>query len=276
MSSRTRTPSALEPYLRLPPEASLILLTGTLGCSVHWLTARLMGSLNNVENTLAVQGSHGKETGVVLVSWMRDPVFWKIELRRTTGVDVAKLMKEGRFAFVDCFTTLSDLKEEGIMAEMEKMVTAAITQIVQQKRDVVLVLDSPDTLLALNLCTAQQLNTLILGLRSSVYCTVLSVSADLPLLAATTSDMDRVPTPLETECAAFVVQQAHMSRLVMSVRELDTGAAKDISGVLRVTRGGAAYDEDEEDSEEIKEMEALYLVQKDGNAKVFERGSSSI
>ncbi|KAK3637768.1 hypothetical protein LTR56_011974 [Elasticomyces elasticus] len=276
MSSRNRTPSALEPYLRLPPEASLILLTGTLGCSAHWLTARFAGSLLNAENTLGVEGSHGKETGVILVSWMRDLAVWKNEIRRTTVVDVAKLAKEGRFGFVDCFTTLSDLKEEDIMAELEKMITAAITQIVQQKRDVVLVLDNPDALLALNLCTAQQLNTLILGLRSSVHSTVLSVSADLPLLAAATSDMDRIPSPLEIECAAFVVQQAHMSRFVMSVRELDTGAAKDISGVLRVTRGGAAYDEDEEDSDEVKEMEALYLVQKDGNAKVFERGSSSI
>ncbi|KAK5679354.1 hypothetical protein LTS10_008169 [Elasticomyces elasticus] len=276
MSSRNRIPSALEPYLSLPPETSLILLTGTLGCSAHWLTARFVGSLLNAENTLAVEGRHGKEIGVVLVSWMRDLAFWKNELRRTTGVDVAKLMKEGRFAFVDCFITLSDLKEEGIMAEMEKVVTATITPIVQQKRDVVLVLDNPDALLALNLCTAQQLNTLVLGLRSSVYSSTVSVSADTPLLAAAKSDMDRIPTPLETECAAFVVQQAHMSRLVMSVHELDTGAAKDISGVLRVTRGGAAYDEDDEDNDEVKEMEALYLVQKDGNAKVFERGSSSI
>ena len=44
MSARTRIPPALELYLRLPPEATLILLTGTLGCDVSWLTARFAGN----------------------------------------------------------------------------------------------------------------------------------------------------------------------------------------------------------------------------------------
>lgn len=68
---RNRTPSLLEPYLALPPEQSLILLTSTLGCSANWLTARFA--------TTALQQ---EDTSVLLVSWMRDLSFWKDELRR--------------------------------------------------------------------------------------------------------------------------------------------------------------------------------------------------
>jgi len=84
MSSRNRIPSALEPYLRLPPETSLVLLTSTLGCSANWLTARFVGSLlaQEAEPLKLESSGNGKETAVVLVSWMRDAAFWKSEIRR--------------------------------------------------------------------------------------------------------------------------------------------------------------------------------------------------
>lgn len=84
MSARNRIPSALEPYLRLPSETSLILLTGTLGCSVNWLTARFAGSLLGNVNPAVEFGSEGvgKETAVILVSFIRDGTFWKNEIKR--------------------------------------------------------------------------------------------------------------------------------------------------------------------------------------------------
>lgn len=88
MSSRNRIPPDLEPYLRLPPEAALVLLTGTLGCSINWLTARFAGSLLAPDGHQFSSGEKGekkgeeKETAVVLVSWMRDAAFWKGEMRR--------------------------------------------------------------------------------------------------------------------------------------------------------------------------------------------------
>lgn len=79
-------PSALEPYLRLPPETALILLTSTLGCSVNWLTARFIGSaLQNFQASTDLDGSEGgggKDVAVLVVSWMRDLKFWQDEVRR--------------------------------------------------------------------------------------------------------------------------------------------------------------------------------------------------
>lgn len=63
----------------------------------------------------------------------------------------------------------------------------------------------------------------------------------------------------------------------MGVRALETGAARDVSGVLRITRGGGWGWEEEEEEEGMgmgmgREVELLYLVGRDGNVKVFERG----
>lgn len=57
----------------------------------------------------------------------------------------------------------------------------------------------------------------------------------------------------------------------MGVRALETGAARDVSGVLRITRGGG-WGWEEEGEGMGREVELLYLVGRDGNVKVFERG----
>lgn len=75
---------------------------------------------------------------------------------------------------------------------------------------------------------------------------------------------------MEVQTSAFVVLMAHAASFVVGVRELLTGAARDVSGVVRITRGGGAYEGDE--AWEVKEVEALYLVQRDGGVKVFGRG----
>ena len=218
---------------------------------------------------------------MILASWMHDKAFWKNELRRMmVGLDMDKLIQIGKLAFIDCFTNLTQLSPQNVLAEQESQIARAIAHANEAGRKVVMVLDNPDILLALSLTTAHDLNTFILQLRNTVHSTILVCNADLPLVtAATTSQEGMQSTPIEAETAAFLVQQAHAARCVMSVRELETGAAKDVSGVLRVTRGGAAYPWDDEDGhgvEYVKEMEALYLVQRDGNAKVFERGTSMI
>lgn len=57
----------------------------------------------------------------------------------------------------------------------------------------------------------------------------------------------------------------------MQLRNLETGAASDVSGVLRVSKGGA-WEGDEISAEENLEKEVLYFVQRDGGVRVFGRG----
>ncbi|KAI7188426.1 hypothetical protein D0864_07485 [Hortaea werneckii] len=293
MSSRNRIPPALEPYLRLPPETAQILLTGTLGCSIEWLTTRFVGTLlapdspTNTTTRDAAGGLEGdgdtKETAIVLASWMRNESFWRSEMRRTCGLDLTKNKDlQARYTFLD------QLQHPFAPAELERSVQAAVAKLSHPQSAagessntrVILVLDNPDVLLALGLASAHELSTALLRLRSMVHATIVTCAADTPLLgaaAAAAGGEGVPPTPLEAESAAFAVQQGHGADFVLSARELETGAARDVSGVLRVTRGGAAFarEEEQEGAEEVREMEALYLVQRDGNVKVFERGAAS-
>lgn len=130
-------------------------------------------------------------------------------------------------------------------------------------------------LLSTGSATAQQLNTLLLKLRSEVHAVVLICSADQPLVSAATQSERTNALSLETETARFLAQQAHNARLTISMRELATGAARDVSGVIQATRSTSAYDDVEDKLPRVEEMEALYLVQRDGGVKVFQRGSDT-
>lgn len=80
----SRIPPLLEPYLALPPEASLILLTSVLGASSNWLVQRYLHSaLLSQDATSEI--SPEEETKVLLVSFMRDFSFWKENGRRLVG-----------------------------------------------------------------------------------------------------------------------------------------------------------------------------------------------
>lgn len=68
---------------------------------------------------------------------------------------------------------------------------------------------------------------------------------------------------MERSHAALVLAQTHAADLVLSLRMLDTGVAKDVSGVVRI----AVRKEEDEGAE------YLYHVGADGNVKVFERGT---
>lgn len=77
-------------------------------------------------------------------------------------------------------------------------------------------------------------------------------------------------TPIETEHAALAIGLAHRARSVLQLRTLETGAAKDVSGVLRISRGGGLSTSDDN----LEEREALYYIQRDGGVTVFGRGES--
>lgn len=92
------------------------------------------------------------------------------------------------------------------------------------------------------------------------------------------------PQPLETAHYNLLTKVAHMSARIIGTRVLDTGVARDVSGVVRVTEqriewGGLGLEaegdgrESEGESESAKGREFLYQVRGDGGVRVFERGA---
>lgn len=91
----------------------------------------------------------------------------------------------------------------------------------------------------------------------------------------TTRNTNTTTTPLEVNHSALVMSLVHQATVVCAVRALETGVARDISGILRIGRGpgGAGAGGDGDGSEEVvEEMEVLYFVEPDGGVRVFERG----
>ncbi|PSS03253.1 hypothetical protein BD289DRAFT_219691 [Coniella lustricola] len=236
------------------------------------------------------------DVSVVFVSFLRDYGFWKDGAGRL-GLNLDNLTAQNKFSFVDGLTRLfsrstggsapgsafarpavvsSDAaaaaapKRGGLIflespriADVARTINAAIQKQQQQQRRVVLVLDQPDMLLAAagagDGVTSGSLRDLVLDLREEVHATIITLAADEPLVASQT-------TTLEKEHAAFLLSIAHEAEAMLSLRLLDTGTAKDVSGVVRATRGGASL------NQTIEEHEYLYYVGGDGGVKVFERG----
>lgn len=290
---------------------------------------------------------------------MREHEFWKQEGRKSAGLDLDRLMREGRFAFVDALSGLcfENIEEQGAPAESRSPTTSLNTGRISStatarasqtlpvrgppgrvipargpsapvavatshpedtaiagntapeqhmlrsldlahlkstivgamsrmnsptptsstnQRKTLLILDNPDIFLALSpTIDPSAITSLILDLHTlPIVSHILThVQSDNPLLSLSTP-----PQPLEFEHHNFLIKCAHMSRRILGVRVLDTGAARDVSGVIRITEQKAGWldlgfgdEKDHKQGDEGKEF--LYQVKGDGSVKVFERGA---
>ncbi|KAI1417135.1 hypothetical protein F5Y13DRAFT_80714 [Hypoxylon sp. FL1857] len=279
----SRIPPLLDTYLHLPPETSLVLLSGVLGSTTNWLVLRYIYSLLSTpsvplprEDGLDLPRNDG--ASVILISFLRDYTFWKDGAGKL-GVDLDVLTKKGNFIFVDGLTGLFHASHSyapekllgrkvlsaPTLQHFCKQVEDAITQVQHSAPDqkIVLIADQLDLLLAASGdgISSQALRCTLLDIREKVHSSIITIFADEPLISSQT-------TPLEKDHAAFAVSLAHDAHLMVSSRMLDTGTARDVSGVLRVTPGGGNHDTDCM----VEERELLYFVAGDGGVRVFERG----
>ena len=175
------------------------------------------------------------------------------------------------------------IKRDAALGNIESVVLKCLTASTSEREvKPLLVVDGFDLLLAATSTSATEvLNTMmewrevrysdfddaLLTSSKHAYATIFSAAADYPLIHCSN-------TPLESEHATLVAGLATQAYFVTSLRLLSTGVAKDVSGVLRISRGGACGDvESEAKRERIEEKEVLYLVGGDGGVKVFERGA---
>ncbi|KAI1212846.1 uncharacterized protein F4807DRAFT_352853 [Annulohypoxylon truncatum] len=282
----SRIPPLLDTYLRLPPETSLFLFSGVLGSTTNWLVLRYLYSLLSIPS-VSVAGQGGLDVGkidgasVVLVSFLRDYAFWKDGAGKL-GVDLDVLARKGKFVFVDglvgLFQTppahatkyssenapgkvLSNITLQQLYKELDDAIARVQRSSPEQKT--VLIVDQLDMLLAASggQVSSQGLRETLLDIREKVHSCIVTISADEPLVSPQA-------TSLEKEHAALTISLAHDAHLVISLRMLDTGTARDVSGVLRATPGCG----NDDIGRVVEEQELLYFVANDGGVRVFERG----
>ncbi|KAL8905044.1 MAG: hypothetical protein Q9171_006833, partial [Xanthocarpia ochracea] len=159
--------------------------------------------------------------------------------------------------FIDALQ--SGLGLQGLaIGEVESSLLKAIDEAKAKSTRIVLVLDGVDFLLAATEATVEDVLDSISELREHVHTTIISASADYPLIQTQHS-------PLELKHAGFVMSIAHEAQVIWGVRELDTGSARDVSGVLRITRGPVT---DGTSREDVEERELLYFVAGDGGVRL--------
>lgn len=156
----------------------------------------------------------------------------------------------GLFTPPDSQQSKDRVLRSGKAEDVKTQVEAALGDLKTAKK--VLVVDQVDALLAMGTTDALSLQNALLALRETAYSAVVTLAVDGPLIQGQT-------TTLERQHAALVLGQTHVADEVVSLRKLDTGAAGDVSGVLRVAGR--------------ESLELLYHVAGDGNVKVFERGT---
>ncbi|KAJ9625389.1 hypothetical protein H2204_010362 [Knufia peltigerae] len=125
--------------------------------------------------------------------------------------------------------------------------------------------------------TPSTLDSFLGALRTQgAHALVVTGQADAPLLhSAVSGDGDVAvggATPLERAHAHFMTTQAHQSRWVWQLRGLDTGSAKDVTGVMRVSRGGSMDFDEEDAAGSLTDIERLYQLKGDGSVRIWSRG----
>ncbi|KAL2424576.1 hypothetical protein ABEF95_003063 [Exophiala dermatitidis] len=122
----------------------------------------------------------------------------------------------------------------------------------------IILIDGIDFLLAAQSASTVELLSFLATVRAKSHAVILSCQADAPLLhsaygassgTGTGTGSTSAETPLERNHAHVLTSLAHSSRWVFQLRGLDTGSAKDVSGVVRVSRGGAVEVDDDVDAD---------------------------
>ncbi|KAL9600627.1 MAG: hypothetical protein Q9219_003060 [cf. Caloplaca sp. 3 TL-2023] len=271
MPSQPAIPPLLSSHLpTLPPQGSLTLITSVLRASANWIILRQLWVADKAGSSASNEDATNVK--VVLVSWLRGLDFWRDSARR---LGLKFVGEDEKFTFIDALQSGLGLQEGGIR-DMAKQLLKIVEEGQSAGMRILLILDGIDCILAATECKVNELLDIIWEFLEvsmlkitlkNVHALSISVSADYPLIQVQ-------DTPLELNHAAFVIGVAHQARVIWGVRELDTGSARDVTGVLRITRGPSIEKEEDTEKLEVEEKELLYFVAGDGGVRVFEKGSS--
>lgn len=170
------------------------------------------------------------------------------------GVDADELSKLGRLAILD------DIDGADALLTWQQKLQAAMGSL-SSKDNIMLILDAPDILLGTASASADSLISLIMDMRHEVKRTIITMASDIFPQGVESNKL----TALQVQQQQFLLSIVHQANIVMSTRILDTGHAKDVGGVLMVTRGGRATNG--------IDAEYLFHIENNRAARVWKRGA---
>lgn len=299
-------PPVLLPYIQDSlVSARLILIGSTLSTPANWLVVRFLhaaihASKHDPDSAQDPAGHHDATSGFVLVSLLRPIDLW-IELGKkivgfnflspccllthvSQGLDIVGLCNARKLRYIDGLSSsiLSSTKSPMPVARLKSLSLAEITTKIGSVTTSnsnsltgdgglaapVVILDGLDFLLASQPDIGiRQVQNFLSSIRAMSQAVVLTCSTDAPLL----HNRHDGASPLERGHAALLSTVTHQSSRIFQLRGLDTGTARDITGVLRISCGPDYADQTDE-SRGLEDGEWLYQIKGDGGIRMWTRG----
>ncbi|KAK9381154.1 uncharacterized protein V2V93DRAFT_368464 [Kockiozyma suomiensis] len=273
----------------LPPSATasntdgvshLLTVTASVSTNPSWLLQHFARASIGSFETLG-RGDKNVETPaekapVMYISFLQDLEFYKRSLKKA-GVDIGLLIHQKQFVFVDGFSNLfgeilskrdslaslylQSKKSAHWPAQIENLVSELGTS---HGAKPLIIVEGFEILHALGVLSPADILRLVRDLQELSGILVVCVSSSDAILKG--------PTTLATGQEELFVSLIHRSLAVFAIRPLDSGIAEDVTGTIRITRGGQPAEDG--GSHVIEEGEYHYFVG-DGNlsgVRVFEKG----
>lgn len=234
------------------------LITHTQGTSPSWLLNLLIE--NSLYGTCVINHEKNQHREVradsIVISFLHDYEYFEKDLRRN-GIEVND---NKQFHFIDLFTDLFQKisTPESIAKTFDQIATQI--QSFPNKKRIVFIEGIEFLLSATNIQSIQLLNQInkLNKVANGIF--VIS-SVDKELIDVHHSN----PNLPEFKTLDFVIRLLHRSNIVLGLRPLETGRAKDITGTLTISKGTVPFE-----SLVISEKEYLFFINRE-STKLFYR-----
>jgi elongator complex protein 6 len=171
-------------------------------------------------------------------------------------------LNHGRLVFIDALVkAASSESATGIFRSITNALTTKAPEL-----ETILILDLFDIPLALHSISSDELLKELIRWRTQAYAVLVTLAADILTKDIYPHLFSAFPQPILLQQRQFLLTLAHQADMTLSMKALDSGSSKDVSGVVRITssrNNGASGDK-----------EFLYFVDS-GSSKpieVWERG----
>ncbi|KAF3080100.1 hypothetical protein TWF569_004207 [Orbilia oligospora] len=305
--SKLPTPSEIlgQSFHFLPQESQLLLITSVLGTSPSWLTYSLLHhSLTNGENVVFVSFINefayfregGKRHGLDLPSHLKKGTLTFIDgfsklflpsapsqtsslpptvsapprvgvIPSRGGPIASRQIPQPQSATASTdpikYVSLGPSPSPSALRQLD-VIKSTLQKLGSNGVKPKLVIEGLEVLIAAAGVDVRVVEDLVYDLREISSTTTILLPSDSVLLQTSPSS-----TPLELSHANLVISLGHTADAILSLRLLDTGVAKDISGVLKVTRGAGNLG----GTGGIVEEKEMLFYESDAGVRIFARGS---
>ncbi|KAK5780416.1 hypothetical protein RI543_002173 [Arxiozyma heterogenica] len=177
-------------------------------------------------------------------------------------------INSNQYTVIDCLTDFVQKQIPKFMNNklaLLQSITDQLTNDIPNNNHIV-ILDQPEFLLSLvsGLTSNELWNNFINPIWQK--CKILMINNNVDLFKG--GILNSTVNKTFTEFQRFITICHHKSTVVLNLRPLTTGHAKDVTGTLRITRGGVDWFNNSNTTIHVVENEYLYLTEKE-NTKLF-------